>query len=337
MSRSSILALGLLLSGCGASPASGVLDDDDLLVDDDDSVTGDDDDDLLVDDDDSVIGDDDDSGPAFDCEALPPGPLALTSLEGLFASEDFAFDGPWLICHQGNALFRQEYPPGASEAFAVTEGGGGGPASLRMLSTGDLVYANVDTSTLYRVTLDGGTTAVYGGLGYAMGIDIHVGGMVFLSDLMGVLWIDPYSGEMDMIIDSGVLNYANGITFSQDYATLYFGTLDGVFAVAVDPDGTPTSEPAVWGQTPGGDGELLGMGVDACGNVYVLHDGDRLLRYPVGGGAAEILAELPAGSWGTNLQWGSGVGGWDDRSIYVTDRGLGVYHELEVGVPSKPY
>jgi len=322
-SLSPLLALALL--GCPGGS---------IGPDDDDSA-GVDDDDVGPDDDDSAPLDDDDSAPPLDCAAIPSGPLDYDTLEGLHASEDFAFDGPWLICHQGNALFRMEYPPGASEAFAVTEGGAGGPASLRMLPTGDLVYANVDTSTLYRVSPEGGTTAVYGGLGYAMGIDVHLDGTVFLSDLMGVLRIDPYSADMEVVIEAGALSYANGITFSEDYATLYFGTYDGVIQVPVDAEGRPTGDPVTWGQTKGG--ELLGMGVDACGNVYALHDGLRLLRYPTTGGTPELLAELPPGAWATNLQWGSGEGGWDDHSLYITDRGNAVYYELPVAVPSKPY
>ena len=125
------------------------------------------------------------------------------------------------------------------------------------------------------------------------------------------------------------------MTFGKDYDTLYFGTLDGLYVVAVDGDGTPLGSPQPWADKPG-PGELLGMGVDRCGNVYILHDGRRLLRYPATGGSPETLLELPSG-WMTNLQWGSGIGGWDDQSVYLTDRGNDVFYEVVVGVPAKIY
>jgi len=47
--------------------------------------------------------------------------------------------------------------------------------------------------------------------------------------------------------------------------------------------------------------------------------------------------DLQAYGWMTNLQWGSGIGGWDDRSIYITDRGNAAFYEVAVGVPAKGY
>jgi hypothetical protein len=273
----------------------------------------------------------------LDCDGLPTAPLHNT-LDGLYASEDFAFDDEGhLISHFGNTLFKQEYPPGTVTAFAVTEGGTGGPASMRMLSTGDLVYANVDTATLYRVQPDGATEVIYGGLGYPTGIDIYQD-KVFLADLMGVARIDPYSGEITLLIASGVLSSPNGMTFSADYSALYFGTRKGIYHVSVDNEGTPTGTPEMWAESPD-NGELLGMGVDYCDNVYALHQGKRLLRYSGAGAEPEVLLELTAGGWMTNLQWGSDLGGWNAQAIYITDRDLNspAYYEVLVEVPSKAY
>ena len=334
----------VLLVGCeqGDDDAADddAVDDDDTADDDTaDDDTADDDtaDDDSADDDDDTVDDDDDDTAAIDCDSLPSGPLPYNTLTGLYASEDFAFDDAgFMISHNENALFKQEYPPGSVTAFAVTAGGSGGPASMRMLATGDLVYVNVDTSSIYRVEPDGTTHVIYGSLGYAMGVDIHNSGTVFLSDLMGLLRFEPYTLAMDLLIESGVLNNANGMTFSEDYGTLYFGTRDGVYSVAVDGDGAPLAVPQLWAESPN-DAELLGMGVDLCGNVYALHEGQRLLRYPVDGGPPETLMDLQAYGWMTNLQWGSGVGGWDDHSIYITDRGNTAFYEVAVGVPSKIY
>jgi hypothetical protein len=333
------LGLGLgLLVGCGADEDDDSADDDDVTADDDDATAGDDDDATPGDDDDATPGDDDDTV-SFDCDALPAGPLPYATLTDLYASEDFCFDDAGhLISHDMNALFKQEYPPGAATPFAITDGGPGGPASMRMLATGDLVYANVDTSTLYRVDPDGNTTVVYGALGYPTGIDIHPDGTVFLADLMGIMRLDPYGKTMEILIESGVLSMPNGMTFSDDYSAVYVGTMNGIYAVPVAADGTPTGPPEPWAESPGG-GELLGMGVDRCGNVYALHEGRRLLRYPIDGGEPETLMDLQAYGWMTNLQWGSGLGSWSPTAIYITDRNADapVYYEVDVGVPSKQY
>jgi sugar lactone lactonase YvrE len=80
------------------------------------------------------------------------------------------------------------------------------------------------------------------------------------------------------------------------------------------------------------------MGVDACDNVYAIEAARRVVRFSPDGGEPETLFEVPAGAWMTNLQWGSGVGGWGSRMLYVTDRSRAapVYYEVPLGVPSKP-
>ncbi len=342
LARIGLAALLALAPGCdGGDDDDTTADDDDDATagDDDDATAGDDDDATAGDDDDAADDDDDDDTVSVDCDALPSGPRPYATLTDLYASEDFCFDDDGhLISHDVNALFRQEYPPGASVPFAVTDGGPGGPASMRMLSTGDLVYANVDTSTLYRVAPDGGTTVIYGSLGYATGIDIHPDGTVFLADLMGIMRFDPYGKTMEILIESGALSMPNGMTFSDDYSTLYIGTMNGIHEVPVDAAGTPTGAPQLFAESPDG-GELLGMGVDRCGNVYALHEGQRLLRFDPDSGEPETLMDLQAYGWMTNLQWGSGIGGWQSTSIYITDRNANapVYYEVDVGVPSKIY
>jgi hypothetical protein len=282
----------------------------------------------------------DDPGPAptYDCAALPAGPLPFRSLLGLAVNEDFAFDdeGHLLAFAAPGVLVRQTYPPVTTTPVVALPPGGGAPASLRALPGGDLVYADVDTATLYRVTPAGGLWPVHSGLGYPTGIDIHPSGKVFLADLTGVLRIDPDNGDTTVLIEPEALRMPNGMSFSADYHTLHVGTLDGIYSVPVDDDGVPTAAPAHRGNSPGG-AEMLGMGVDACDGLYVLLR-DTLLRYRPGAGREELI-RTPPGAWMTNLQWGSGVGGWDAHKLYITDRQgtTPAYYEVDVGVPSKPY
>jgi len=281
-----------------------------------------------------------DTGPEpFDCSTVPPGPRPYKRLTGLHAAEDFAFDAKgYLISHHDTALFRQEYPPGSVTPFATTEGGAGGPASLRMLSSGDLVYANVDTATLYRVAPNGASTVLYGALGYPTGIDIHPTGKIFLADVRGIMRIDPDDGEVEILIGPGEFSMPNGMSFSADYSTLYIGHTMGISAVPVDADGTPTGAPEEFASETSYT-QTLGMGVDRCDNVYLLRGGSELVRYAADGTGPEVLLEFGDHREMTNLQWGSGVGGWDANKIYITDRDASnpAYYELNVQVPSKFY
>lgn len=273
-----------------------------------------------------------------DCSTLPSGPLPRNLLTGLYAAEDLAFDNDGhVISHYQNALFKQEYPPGDVTAFATTDGGPGGPASLRMLQDGDLVYANVDTATLYRVTMDGQTTPLNSSLAYAMGIDIHMDGSVYLSDILALLRIDPDTGETVKLTEQGDFNYANGIAFSADYRTLFLGTRDGVMQLPLDDDGLPTGPGTLFATTPM-DGEILGMAVDQCDNVYAIWEGTHLYRWTADGQGPEVLIEASADAWMTNLQFGSGLGGWEADRIYITDRNTSnpAFYELEAGVGDKP-
>lgn len=271
----------------------------------------------------------------LDCAAVPPGPLAGTPLHDLQPSEDFAFDDEGhLLSASPRQLLRQEYPPGASEPFAPT---GSDPSSMRRLRDGDLAVANIDTQTLYRVRLsDGATTPITAGFHYATGIDVHLDGSVFIGDADVVRRVDPATGDSEeafALADFGQRGLINGLTFGPAYDELFIGVYDTLVRVPVDARGAPTG-PATPVYTFTAPGELLGLGADACGSVYALFAGG-LYRFAPDGSGPETL--WTGGSFTTNLQWGSGVGGWDDHAVYVVDRsGPAPFVEIPVGVPDKP-
>lgn len=274
------------------------------------------------------------SAPAWDCDALPAAPFAEATIDTVPPSEDFAFDPLGnLISHQGSFLWKSTYPPGDTTPWSPTDGGAGGPASMRMLSTGDLVYHNVDTGSLYRVAPDGTQTVVFSGFGYAGGIEIGDQDRVYVVDLLGVHVIDPYALDHVLVLASAPWTAANGITRSLDGQTMYVSDLTGIWSFPLGPDGRPAGPVTRFADAPAGVSALLGMGVDACGNVYVVGSG-RVLRFGPSGGAAEQLWAEPT-AYLTNLQWGSGVGGWSATHLFVVDQ-RGAYHELDVGVGEKP-
>ena len=184
--------------------------------------------------------------------------------------------------------------------------------------------------------VDGSSQPLHTGLGYPGGIDIHSDGWIFLVDLIGTLRIDPATGQTETLLDGTTFSMPNGLTLSVDDSLLYVGTWDGIEVVPLDTDGFPTGPASLFATSPDA-GELLGMGVDACDNVYALWKGEKLLRWAPDGSGPETLMEVPPGAWMTNLQWGSGIGGWDDHTIYITDRQTSnpAYYAIDVGVPAK--
>lgn len=275
----------------------------------------------------------------LDCDARPAGPLPGVALRGnLHASEDFAFDGAGnLLSSDGRQILAQAYPPGDAVPIAPT---GTDPSSMRMLLDGDLAVANIDTQALYRVRLsDGATSPIAVGFGYATGIDIHRDGHVFIGDGGRIKRIDPGSGAVEVafdLADHGLRGIINGVSFGAAWDTLNFGTSDSLYRVPVDGDGRPTGPPELRGTFPPARGQLLGIGVDACDDVYALAGG-TLFRVPSAGGPPEVL--WTGGSTSTtNLQWGSGLGGWDAQAVYVVDRQVDhpPFVEIAVGVGEKP-
>ena len=123
------------------------------------------------------------------------------------------------------------------------------------------------------------------------------------------------------------------------------GESDVIYRFPIDEDGNPGAAVA-WGTIPvdeaGGIGDLGpyidGLGVDACGNVYVAEVAtDALYRIPAEGGEGEVLIDWGFDDYGHGLEWGSGIDGWDPLSLYLPqpyDDHTVV--QVEIGVPAKP-
>ena len=132
----------------------------------------------------------------------------------------------------------------------------------------------------------------------------------------------------------------NGLTFSPDYSTLYIGGFNGsgtVYAMSISPEGVP-GKLVEWA-TDVGTGWLDGMATDACGNVYIADYGATVIyrispdgkdKKKIISGAGISNAYLP------NMQWGSGVGGWDPLSLYLPDGWNKGVFEVQIGVPTAP-
>ena len=133
------------------------------------------------------------------------------------------------------------------------------------------------------------------------------------------------------------LDHPNGVTFSPDYKRLYIGSFGGgtIHYLDFDDDGNPQGSPILLRDNIGML-QLDGMGVDACGNIYVTSYVEGIIyRISPDGSKLETLVDLPS-EWIPNLDWGNGVGPWDKDKLYVIDASSDNVYELDIKVPEKP-
>ena len=275
--------------------------------------------------------------PTVDCSAIPQGPFELVKLDGPLASEDLAFDRDGhLVGSNDNAIFKTLYD-GQPQVFVPNISF---RAGLRYLPSGQLIVCNNHTGQLIRVDEEGTQHVVLSGLSYPNGVTVDLQGWVYFTehDNQQVRRVHPYTGEYTILTNE--VSSPNGLTFSPDYTTLYIGGFNGqgtVYAMSISPDGVP-GKLVPWA-TDVGTGWLDGMATDACGNIYIADYGatviyrispDGQTKEKVISGAGFSNAYLP------NMQWGSGVGGWNPMHLYLPDGWNKGVFEVQLGVPSAP-
>jgi sugar lactone lactonase YvrE len=273
----------------------------------------------------------------YDCDDLPAEAVACSIIQGPIATEDLAFDdlGNLVGMDAYGNLFRS---PKQGSPILYSPLAGTQTAGLRALPWGDIVFSDVGTATIVRVNAAGVKTPVLSGMVYANGIEVDTDGFVYTTEQGAgrVRMIDPDTGK-NAVVASG-LSEPNGISFNPDYSVLYIGSFgEGTIqALAMDEQGEPGALKTI--ATEVGGGYLDGLGVDACGNIYVCEYVAAVVwRISPDGASRVAIADLSVHTeWIPNLDWGSGVGGWDSHSLYILEYGASRVFEIPVGVPSKP-
>jgi hypothetical protein len=293
-------------------------------------------------------GDGDGDGEEFDCSVLPALPVASTHLTHVPASEDFTFDKDgylWGVTVGDYALMRTPYS-GSAELVVpnISSGGFGGfVRGTRLLPEQELVIADPATGELVRIDAQGAKSTIIGGLPDPNGVAIDQDGMVYLTHGGGeVRRIDPSDGSYEVIHSSG--SSYDGITFSEDYKTLYFNEETGdIHKMSIADDGT-VSAPTNFAYIDVGFGGILdGMTADVCGNIYVVEMTGSLYRITPEG-QIDLAVDLGGGGGGGGpggggvfvpaVNFGSGVGGWKRDHVYIMNFEGGVF-EANVGIPGK--
>jgi hypothetical protein len=274
--------------------------------------------------------------PPPDCQNLPTGPFLLTKLSGPIASEDLAFDQDGnVVGSNDKAIFKTPYN-GSPQLFV--------PdiefrAAMRYLPNGHLIVCSDKTGELLRIDEQGTRHVVMSNLSYPNGLEVDLKGYVYFSEqsTSTVRRVNPFDGEATVIAK---VSQCNGLAFSPDYTTLYIDGFSGegvIYALSISPDGVP-GKLIPWA-TSVGTGMLDGMGVDACGNLYVADYNQTVIyRISPDGKHQDIVIDgsVIDGTYLPNMQWGSGIGGWDPTHLYFPDGWKKGVFEVDIGVPSKP-
>jgi sugar lactone lactonase YvrE len=276
-----------------------------------------------------------DTGPSVDCSVPPPLPVPFITGYGFGTAEDFDIDYQGRhISADGNLV---AYDPTTGDTELISPNVGY-TACTRMLPSGDFIYCDVGNNALVFVdAATGAKSPVATGLQYPNGGEVDPDGYVYVAEQSAgrVRRVDPATGD-SLLIANG-LNNPNGVIWGPGYQTLYVASFGGGMVYAIERTGPDTFAPAtILVQNPGFDGGFDGINVDECGNVYITeYVAGKVWRILPDGSDVSLVADLPS-SWIPNMRWGNGVNGFDETTLYVSDRNQGRLFGLQMGLRGKP-
>lgn len=275
--------------------------------------------------------------PGVDCSDLPE-TLGFDLLVGPQAYKGLLFDDSGGVLGSDElSLVRSEY----DQSPEVVLPGLGEVTQFDRLPGGDIVTNQVETGDLLRITPNGGLTVLVPNL-RAYAVRVGPDGNIYTAGIDGIFRVDPETAERTTVI-RGDPQGGTGprvLSFERSGTRLYWGSDEAaqggrIQYVEIDADVQPTSEAQVLATGVGG-GFHDAMGVDACGNVYVLDWWwSALIRVTPRGDIAVLLdvAEQDDGPL-HGLRWGSGVGGWKSDRLYAPRPATHEVYEIDVGLPA---
>jgi hypothetical protein len=296
------------------------------------------------------------AAPAVDCTTVPVTPGEAKRVPGARGYHGIVFDsaGNLIGAHAGTI-----YKTTSDGTSTVLAAGFAEVQGMDLLPNGDIVViASGDEggSSLMRITPKGAQEKLLGVSYDTYGVRAVPSGWVYYAEGDRLAIFNPATKqirELDMPVTARVLDY------SPDRKHMYVGTLstDGgvppwgfggqpgeppsdssgvVYVFDLDDSYLPKGEPRVFAKEVGG-GFHDGLGVDACGNLFVADFNTSALYRVTSDGKVSLFQQWTAETYGHSLAWGSGVGGWDKQSLYQPQP----YNEdrvvkLDVGVPARP-
>lgn len=280
------------------------------------------------------------TGAGLDCAAIPMAPelAAPEYLGGGFnGSEDLGFDGAG-----GLALKGGEQVEIVDADFNTSLLATGLPQvyGTRFAINGDLLIALPQSGKLQAITPEGMVSDVATDLESPNGLYVDPSGAVWLTEFGGsqVVRFDAEFKNKVPVYQGPDAASANGVVYDPDRGLLFFTNYGAgrLLKLEVNDEGEANGPAVEIATIPGA--ALDGLVLDACGNLYVVDQGNsRLYRAWLDAqveivGEPELLAEFDDNVANAQFGWGEG---WEPESLYVIGN-PGSLYRLAVGVPGAP-
>lgn len=272
----------------------------------------------------------------WDCDALTMPYESQAELVAPRGYHDVFFDDDGhILGWDGNSLLAVTYDDSAS----VFLPGVNSAQAFDKLENGDVVYTN-DYGELRRVTPDLVQTTITASVSGAYGVTVGPDQMAYVSTGGAIMRVDPETGETVSWLNTAAI-HSRAMVFNLDSTGVYISTLfspsDSVYFQPVDDDLQPEGDMVVHASNVG-QGYHDGLGIDACGNLYVPDYNTRgLYRVDPEGTVTMMFNQATDGPnhYGHGLEFGSGIDGWNDKAIYLPQPYDGsTVLEVVIGAPS---
>lgn len=271
-----------------------------------------------------------------DCAAIPAAPVSIRTVAGR-GYHDVVFD-PYgnLIGSDNNSLISTAY----DGSWSVFVPGMNIVQGMDWLPDGDMVVAQDSTANLVRITPGGAYSVLATSVG-AYGVMVGPDGFVYTANYDAIHRIDPNTGGKQVLIDVPGLE-PRVLNFSPDASKMYIGTLAGfngaIYVVDLDANLDPLGPPTVFATGVGTGAYHDGLGVDACGNLYVPDYSTSALYRVSSTGQVSTLVDYTFTEYTHGLEWGNGTSYWRSDALYLPQPYNGnEVIEIVVGVPSRTY
>lgn len=273
--------------------------------------------------------------PVVRCD-LPVAPFALgPPLAAPRANRSLVIEGDALIGWNGSSLIRATSPTDA-ELFVpnITAFGG-------MQFVGETLFLSehLGAEDVLAIEPDGSRRIVATGL-RAYGLVLGPDGWLWLTAEPDTIYrLNPADNELQRVVDfpEGVLPRVSDFSPAGD--RLYVGTRNEqgtVWALDLDDQHAPVGDPYVFATTSGTFHDLLV--VDACGELLVTAYYGRGVFRITPEGVVTTIAELPEVEHLHGAAWGSGIGAWDDHTLYLAQPNAeNVVVTWEIGRPGRAF
>jgi hypothetical protein len=252
--------------------------------------------------------------PVIDCGDLPGPPFANRRIQAARGYHGLAFDSVGNMVGGDNTSLLRFASSTESQILVPNLGS---LQQMDPLSDDRFAVAQDEGGNILVVNPDGSRRTVATGI-YAYGLTVGPDGMIYTANLDDIHRIDPVSETVEVWLDFPGGTTPKVLDFSPDLSKMYVGTISPiVWQIDLDADLNPVGTPSVFANDVGGWHD--GLRVDACGNLYVAEYTNLNLYKITRTGQTSVLVDYQSatGSYGHGIQFGSGIGEWDDHAIYV--------------------